>query len=200
MFRTGLAYPLSLPRLKGFVILAGSLLTLHAVAPSQVILRDQYPHLSFNLPVGLVPPNDSSDRLCVVEQAGVIRIAPRDSNATSAKTFLDIHTIVASGGELGLLGLAFHPDYAANGYFYVDYTRNSPLRTVISRFRVSASNPDSADPASEFILLQQLQPFNNHNGGQLAFGPDGYLYIAFGDGGSGGDPFGNGQSTSTLLA
>jgi hypothetical protein len=195
----GLEYLHSLCRLNSCVILAGSILTLHAPARSQVILRDQYPHLTFNLPVGVVPPNDSTDRLCVVEQGGVIRIAPRDSNATASKAFLDIHTNVISGGELGLLGLAFHPRYVANGYFYVDYTRNNPLRTVISRFRVSASNPDSADPASEFILLEQPQPFNNHNGGQLAFGPDGYLYIAFGDGGSGGDPFGNGQSTSTLL-
>src|SRR5258706_10512591 len=109
MFRTGLEYLLSLHRLKEFVILAGSLLTFHSGAPSQVILRDQYPHLSFALPVGVVAPNDSTDRLCVVEQAGVIRIAPRDSNAVSAKTFLDIHTIVASGGQLGLLWLAFHP-------------------------------------------------------------------------------------------
>src|ERR1043166_7838863 len=125
----GLEYLHSLCRLNSCVILAGSILTLHAPAPSQVILSDQYPHLTFNLPVGVVPPNDSTDRLCVVEQGGVIWIATRDSNATVAKTFLDIHNQVISGGELGLLGLAFHPHYAANGYFYVDYTRNNPLRT-----------------------------------------------------------------------
>jgi hypothetical protein len=180
-------------------LLAAILLLVASRGVSQVVLRDQFPLLSFNLPVGLVPTNDTTDRLCVVEQAGVIRIVRRDSTAASSKTFLDIHTNVASGGELGLLGLAFHPHYATNGYFYVDYTRNNPLRSVISRFHASAANPDSADPASELILIQQPQPFTNHNGGQLAFGPDGYLYVAFGDGGSGGDPLQNGQSTSTLL-
>lgn len=185
--------------LRRIVLLAALLCCLRLAAHSQVFLKDEFPNLSFSSPVGLDHPNDSTDRLCVVEQAGVIRIFPADSMAVSAKTFLDIHESVASGGELGLLGLAFHPQYAANGYFYVDYTRNAPLRTVISRFRVSASNPDSADRSSEFILLEQLQPFDNHNGGQLAFGPDGYLYIAFGDGGSGGDPMDNGQKTSTFL-
>lgn len=151
------------------------------------------------MPVGLYHPNDSTDRLFVVEQGGVIRVFPHDSSITSTKVFLDIHDSVANGGELGLLGLAFHPRYATNGLFYVDYTRDNPLRTVISRFRVSTSNPDSADPSTEVVLLEQSQPFDNHNGGQLEFGPDGYLYVAFGDGGSSGDPLGNGQNRSTLL-
>ncbi len=182
------------------ILLAGLAVFLsQTVALPQVFLKSAFPALSFSSPLGLYPTNDTTNRLCVLEQAGVIRIFPIDSTASSTKTFLDIHSNVISGGELGLLGLAFHPHFASNGYFYVDYTRNSPLRTVISRFRVSASNPDSADPSSEYIILQQPQPYTNHNGGQLAFGPDGYLYIAFGDGGSGGDPQGNGQSTSTLL-
>ncbi|HYQ86287.1 MAG TPA: PQQ-dependent sugar dehydrogenase [Bacteroidota bacterium] len=180
-------------------LISACLLCFHPPAVSQVFLKNRFPNISFSSPVGLYHPNDGTDRLCVVEQAGVIRIFPDDTTITSTKAFLDIHDSVVSGGELGLLGLAFHPSYATNGYFYVDYTRDHPLRTVISRFRVSVSNPDSADPASEFIILEQLQPFDNHNGGQLAFGPDGYLYIAFGDGGSGGDPFGNGQNRDTLL-
>ncbi|HUN65428.1 MAG TPA: PQQ-dependent sugar dehydrogenase [Bacteroidota bacterium] len=166
---------------------------------AQVFLKDRFPHLTFNGPVGVCHPNDSTDRLCVVEQGGTIRIFPDDSTVTSAKVFLDISDSIVSGGEMGLLGLAFHPRYSSNGFIYVDYDRDNPLRTVISRFRVSATNPDSIDRSSELILLEQLQPFTNHKGGQLAFGPDGNLYIAFGDGGSGGDPFGNGQNTSTFL-
>ncbi len=167
--------------------------------PAQVRVVNRFPKLTFNLPVGLYAPSDGTNRLFILEQEGVIRVVQNDSTAGVAHTFLNLRRKVISGGEMGLLGLAFHPKYAANGYFYVDYTRDKPLRTVISRFRVSSSNPDSADPASEAILLEQRQPFVNHNGGQLAFGPDGYLYIAFGDGGSGGDPYGNGQSTSTWL-
>ncbi|HTK82319.1 MAG TPA: PQQ-dependent sugar dehydrogenase [Bacteroidota bacterium] len=167
-------------------------------ATAQIVLHDEFPNLSFGSPVGLYEPGDGTNRLFVVEQAGRIRAFQNDSLVTSTKMFLDITDSIASGGELGLLGLAFHPQYASNGYFYVDYTRNNPLRTVISRFQVS-SNPDSAIRASELVLLEQPQPFDNHNGGQLAFGPDGYLYIGFGDGGSGGDPFGNGQDKSTML-
>ncbi|MHB9029111.1 MAG: PQQ-dependent sugar dehydrogenase, partial [Candidatus Latescibacterota bacterium] len=113
---------------------------------------------------------------------------------------LDITDRVDShGNEMGLLGLAFHPDFESNGYFFVDYTAANPMRTVISRFTVSRSNPDSADPRSEFFILEIPQPFENHNGGQIVFGPDRYLYIALGDGGSGGDPNGNGQNRASLL-
>ena len=168
-------------------------------AAAQIVLHDEFPNLSFSSPVGLSEPGDGTNRLFVVEQSGLIRVFQNDSLAASTNTFLDLRDSIVSGGELGLLGLAFHPQYATNGYFYVDYTRNNPLRTVISRFQVSPSNADSAIRGSELVLLEQLQPFDNHNGGQLAFGPDGYLYIAFGDGGSGGDPFGNGQNKSTML-
>jgi glucose/arabinose dehydrogenase len=104
-----------------------------------------------------------------------------------------------SGGERGLLGLAFHPNFKQNGYFYVNYTRGNPLETAISRFQVSKNNPNQSDPASELVLLTYQQPYSNHNGGKIAFGPDGYLYISAGDGGSGGDPQNNGQNLSTLL-
>ena len=97
-----------------------------------------------------------------------------------------------------MLGLAFHPDFAQNGYFYLNYT-TAQGTTRVSRYLADAQNPNKALPASELILLEFNQPFGNHNGGQLAFGPDGYLYIAVGDGGSGGDPQGHGQNTATLL-
>ncbi len=165
----------------------------------QTLLKDQFLNLSFTNPVGLYEAGDGTDRLFVVEQGGSIRVFQNDSTVLSSKIFLDISDSIISGGELGLLGLAFHPQYATNGYFCLNYTRDSSLRTVISRFQASASNPDSADPTSETVLLEQDQPFTNHNGGQIAFGPDGYLYIALGDGGSGGDPFDYGQNKSILL-
>ena len=122
-----------------------------------------------------------------------------DPETEQADVFLDIRGRVSYGGEEGLLGLAFHPDYENNGYFYVNYTAPNPLRTVIARFSVSLDNPNIANPNSEVVLLEIPQPYSNHNGGQLRFGPDGYLYIATGDGGSGGDPQNNSQNRTTLL-
>lgn len=140
-----------------------------------------------------------SNRVFVVQQGGAIRVFPNDSLASSSRLFLSLAQRISSpSGEEGLLGLAFHPQYATNGTFYVNYTAPSPLRTVISRFHVSA-DPDRADSLSEYIILQINQPYSNHNGGMIAFGPDGYLYIGMGDGGSGGDPQGNGQNRATLL-
>ncbi|HSM17530.1 MAG TPA: PQQ-dependent sugar dehydrogenase, partial [Gemmatimonadales bacterium] len=130
-----------------------------------------------------------------VEKTGRIRIV---TNGTLLGTpFLDISSQVSGGGEQGLLGLAFHPQYAQNGIFVVNYT-NQAGDTRVSRFTVSA-NPDLADGGSEQVILAVAQPFANHNGGMLAFGPDGYLYVGLGDGGSGGDPQGNGQDRTTLL-
>ena len=155
--------------------------------------------LSFRRPVDLQHAPDNSDRLFVVEQPGVIIVFPNDPSVTDKKPFLNIESKVDDeGNEEGLLGLAFHPDYKTNGYFYVNYTASNPNRTVISRFKVSA-NADVADPASEQVLLTFEQPYSNHNGGQVSFGPDGYLYIAVGDGGSGGDPHDHGQNRATLL-
>jgi glucose/arabinose dehydrogenase len=124
-----------------------------------------------------------------------------ENSQTVAKStvFLNLSTQVLSGGEQGLLGLAFHPNYAINGYFYVDYVAENPLRTVIARYSVSPNNPNQAQNNSELVLLEVNQPFANHKGGQLAFGADGYLYVGLGDGGSAGDPFGNAQNRSTLL-
>jgi glucose/arabinose dehydrogenase len=149
-----------------------------------------------NSPVGLAHAGDGSGRLFVIEQAGVIRVV--QERVLLEQPFLDIRERVgSSANEQGLLGLAFHPRYAENGYFYVNYT-NLNGDTVIARFSV-AGDANTADPASEVILLQIPQPYSNHNGGSINFGPDGYLYIGTGDGGSGGDPLGNGQSLDTLL-
>ncbi|MGB6267555.1 MAG: PQQ-dependent sugar dehydrogenase, partial [Olleya sp.] len=148
---------------------------------------------NFSNPVELAHAGD--DRLFVVEQGGIIKILNANGNVNSA-SFLDIDNIVASGGERGLLGLAFAPDYATSGRFYVNYTNNSG-DTVIARYTVSA-NPDLAN-TNGTILLTINQPYSNHNGGKIAFGQDGYLYIATGDGGSGGDPGNRSQNPNTLL-
>ncbi|MGY3212633.1 PQQ-dependent sugar dehydrogenase [Mucilaginibacter sp. HD30] len=151
-------------------------------------------------PVELTAPNDGTNRIFVVSVKGVIHQFANTTDVSAKTIFLDISSKVASGGELGLLGLAFSPDYKTSGYFYVNYTRRNPgLETVIARYKVSAGNPNQADPASEEILITFAQPFENHNGGKLAFGNDGFLYIATGDGGSGGDPNKNGQNNKTLL-
>ena len=145
-------------------------------------------------PVDLQP--DGSGRLFVIEKPGRIRILENDQLVDAP--FLDITDRVGSGGnEQGLLGLAFHPQYAQNGRFFVNYTDKSGKDTI-ARFQVS-SDPNVADPNSEVKLLSIDDPFPNHNGGVLAFGPDGYLYAGLGDGGSAGDPFGNGQNTKALL-
>jgi glucose/arabinose dehydrogenase len=140
--------------------------------------------------------NAGDDRLFVIEQAGLIRIVR--AGELLPEPFLDIRDrVVADASERGLLGLAFHPDYANTGLFFVNYT-GAGGTTFIARFSVSA-DPDRADPSSETDLLQVAQPYPNHNGGGLAFGPDGYLYVGLGDGGSAGDPRGNGQRVDTLL-
>jgi glucose/arabinose dehydrogenase len=191
-----------------------------AVAPARSISLNlqQLPGATgLSGPVGLVDPGDGSGRLFIVEQSGRIRIWK--NGAILSPAFLTIPAAdIAAGGELGLLGLAFHPDFASNGYFFVNYTEPEPVdppscpdgascnqNTVIARFRVqskvdpSNGSPDFADYATEVRLLRYNQPYANHNGGDLRFGPDGYLYISTGDGGSGGDPHGFAQSTSTVL-
>ncbi|MFL5727803.1 MAG: PQQ-dependent sugar dehydrogenase [Chloroflexota bacterium] len=148
-------------------------------------------------PLAVVSANDGSGRLFVVEQGGRIRVV-RDG-AVVPEPFLDVADRISGGGEQGLLGLAFHPDFPTDPRFFVNYT-NSEGDTRISAFTVDGSNPDRADPGSERQLLSVDQPYSNHNGGGLQFGPDGFLYVALGDGGSGGDPHGNGQKLSTALA
>ena len=159
-----------------------------------------FPNLTFARLTNLVQPGDGRNLIFVTEQQGTIRVFPNDQGATQAGVFLDISVRVNEGAnEEGLLGLAFHPDYKLNGFFYVYYSAANPRRSVVSRFSVSQNNPDVADPQSAFVILEVIQPFGNHNGGEITFGPDGYLYIGLGDGGSGGDPFLNGQNPGTLL-
>lgn len=150
----------------------------------------------------MVHAGDGSNKLYVVQQYSQIYVFANAPSVSERKLFIDLSDRVSqSGGETGLLGLAFHPDYARNGYFYVNYTSSSSgrLQSFVSRFKVSSTNPDSALKSSELVMLTIDQPFNNHNGGNVRFGPDGYLYLAFGDGGSAGDPQNNAQNRSTLL-
>jgi glucose/arabinose dehydrogenase len=157
-----------------------------------------FPNLNFAQPVGLYDPDDGTNRLFVLEQKGNIYVFQNEMNTSERTLFLDLVDQVSFFGERGLLGFAFHPNFTENGYFYVDYT-NLDGDTIISRFQVDSEDPNKANKDSEKILLKVEQPYSNHNGGQIAFGPDGYLYIALGDGGSGGDPEGNGQNRETLL-
>ena len=148
-------------------------------------------------PIAIVEPGDGSGSLFIAEQPGVIRIY--QGGALLPEPFLDIRPRVGSrGNEQGLLGLAFHPAYAQNGLFYVNYTDRIG-DTVIARFSVSGNDANRADAGTEMQLMNVSQPYPNHNGGSVVFGPDGYLYLGLGDGGSGGDPQGNAQSLKTLL-
>jgi glucose/arabinose dehydrogenase len=148
-------------------------------------------------PIGLTNAGDGSGRLFVNERGGRIRVVGADG-ALLGTDFVDLSSRIEAGGERGLLGVAFHPDFAANGRIFVHYSRKGDGATVISELTASADHR-TADPASERIIFTLAQPFANHNGGEIAFGPDGYLYVGLGDGGSGGDPFGNAQNRGVLL-
>jgi glucose/arabinose dehydrogenase len=148
-------------------------------------------------PIGVAHAGDGSGRLYVLEQIGRVRVVDRDGTVR-AEPFVDLSGRILSGGERGLLGIAFHPGYQRNRRLFVHYSRAGDGATVVSELRASADGR-TADPSSERILLGVTQPFANHNGGRIAFGPDGYLYIGLGDGGAGGDPYANAQNTSVLL-
>ncbi|TFG27094.1 MAG: glucose sorbosone dehydrogenase [Promethearchaeota archaeon] len=163
-------------------------------------VENAFPNLSFTDPIGVYDANDGTNRLFVLEQGGLIWTFNNNRNANTKQKFLDIADLIVSGGERGLLGLAFHPNYEINGYLYVYYTKIGTGQSIISRFTVNASDPNMANKSSEFEIMPPInQPYINHNGGQISFGPDGYLYIALGDGGSSEDPDGNGQDRTTLL-
>ncbi|MEQ1877907.1 MAG: PQQ-dependent sugar dehydrogenase [Bdellovibrionia bacterium] len=170
-----------------------------AAQPGVMSVVDAFPSLTFASPLFLTHSPDGTNRIFIVQQGGQIRVFPNSAATTASTVFLDVSALISSpSGEEGLLGLAFDPDYATNGFFYINYTAGGPLRSVVARYQVSA-NPNVANAGSAQILLQFNQPFANHNGGALAFGPDKMLYIASGDGGSGGDPQNNGQQRNTLL-
>jgi uncharacterized repeat protein (TIGR03806 family) len=169
--------------------------------PQASTLQSQlaFPNLTFNQPLFLTDAGDGTNRLFVLEKPGRIMVFPNDPNVTQATVFLDIQDKVIEDGEQGLLGLAFDPQYSTNGFFYVYYSADGPQRSRITRFQVSA-NANVADPASEMVLLEIAQPgFSNHKAGWMDFGPDGKLYIAVGDGGSGNDPNNNAQNLNSLL-
>jgi glucose/arabinose dehydrogenase len=172
-------------------------------APIAVSVERAFPNVTFERPIVVTHANDGTNRLFVAEQDGIIRVMPNDQDVEEAAVFLDIDAkckYADNQNEEGLLGFAFHPDFKANGEFFVYYTTTeTDLMSVVSRFRVSAADPNVADPKSEEEIMRIPQPFWNHNGGTLCFGPDGYLYIGLGDGGSGNDPNGNGQNLTTQL-
>ncbi len=141
--------------------------------------------------------HDGTDRLFIVEQPGYVRLY--ENGQLRRPAYLDISDVVYDSGECGLLGIAFHPDFAKNGYFYVNYTTRKPrLRTIIAEFHADPGAV-KVDRATERVILSIDQPYGNHNGGQIRFGPDGYLYIGMGDGGSGGDPQNHAQNPASLL-
>jgi len=164
-------------------------------ANSQELQLQQFAS-GFSSPVEIAHAGD--DRLFVVQQTGQIRIVNADGTVNPTN-FLNLSSVIASGGERGLLGLAFHPDYAENGEFFVNYTRAGDGATVIARYLVSATDPNVADPSSASIIMTVDQPATNHNGGTIKFGPDGFLYIGMGDGGGGGDSQNRAQNIETNL-
>jgi len=178
----------------------------------KVKLRPTFPALTLDRPVWMSQAPDGSDRFFVVEQPGRILLVPKGSDGHQVKEFLNIvdrGTYIEAGANtgIGLMGLAFHPGFKTNGLFYIFYSQQNsnrtgpfPGRTVISEFKVSPDNPDHADLASERVLLEAPEPFRNNQGGQLSFGPDGFLYITLGDGGANNDPFNSGQNTASLLS
>ncbi len=181
--------------LTGVSVVLGGAIPVEASDPPDDLMLQQVA-LGYTDPVMVTGARDGSDRLFVVEQQGRILIV-------GGGVFLDIQTLVDStGNEQGLLGLAFHPDYDSNGFFYVNYTHDPGPGldvTRVSRFEVSVGDPDVSDPSSETIILEFEQPASNHNGGDLHFGPDTYLYIATGDGGGAEDTFQNAQDLGSLL-
>ncbi|HPG39950.1 MAG TPA: PQQ-dependent sugar dehydrogenase [bacterium] len=165
---------------------------------SNIELEQIFKSIALDDPILVTHAGDRSDRIFIVEKKGRIKIVEHNYTTTTFKTFLDIRSkVTSSENEAGLLGLVFHPNYSENGKFYIHYNYSS-LHSRISEMQVSG-DPNAANPASERELLTIRQPYNNHNGGMIAFGPDNYLYISFGDGGSGGDPHGNGQNRKTWL-
>ena len=169
-----------------------------STGPVSYKIIEAYPNLSFNRPLAYINAADNTNRAFVVEQDGKILVFQNDTQVKSSQIFLNVTNLVdSSSAEKGLLGLAFHPNYKSNGFFYINYTDRT--NTVIARYKVDPKNPDKGLENSKTVLLTFPQPFANHKGGSLVFGPDGYLYIGTGDGGSAGDPNKNGQNLNSLL-
>ena len=180
----------------GVLLLAGLFLA-GCPQPNSYTIQSAFPQLRFANMIGLQPIPGDADHALLLTQDGIVRRASLTDNAVTPTVFLDIRDrlIRGPGPEQGLLSLAFAPDYATSGRFFIYYTAGPPMVNTLSRF---IARGDHADPGSERILLQINQPYQNHNGGSLAFGPDGDLYVGIGDGGSAGDPSGYGQRLDTL--
>lgn len=164
-------------------------------------IEEAFPNLTFSRPTDLQSARDGSGRLFVVEQDGVIRVFKNDPAEKASTVFLDLRSRVnTAGNEMGMLGLAFHPEFKTRAEFFVDYTATKLAKRITRVSRFSAPAKQSGGIASsEETVIEIDQPYSNHNGGQVAFGPDGMLYVALGDGGAGGDPQGNAQDTRSLL-
>lgn len=186
-------------------MLTGSVVTANDVKEESLPVSAvrAFENLVFNRPIVVTHAGDGSNRVFVAEQDGIVKVFANDPDVEEASVFLDIDERCRyrdNQNEEGLLGFAMHPKYKDNGQVFVYYTTASEEHTsFISRFTTSKDDPDSAEAGSEVVLMKIKQPYWNHNGGTIAFGPDGYLYIGLGDGGSGNDPEGNGQNLRTLL-
>ena len=201
---------------RSYIAIVFSILGIAVCAMAQSLptikLQPVFPQLTTERPVWMSEAPDGSHRMFIVYQDGLILVVKKGSDGSDAKEFLNIVSRNPHfENEDGLMSIAFHPGFKTNGLFYVYYNQqnpadqhskplNFPYRSIISEFKVSATNPDAADMSSERVILEVQQPFWNHKGGELCFGPDGYLYLGLGDGGAGNDPYGNGQNTATLLA
>ncbi len=181
-----------------FLIPVIFLLYVRSTLAQDIVLENAYPELSFNSPIDFQLAPGIPDTVFIVERAGAIQRIWNDRLATGKEEVFDIRSRVSTQGEGGLLGVAFHPEYDQNGYLLVHYTASGTTRSIIARYETDPEQPRIIDPDSETILMDIEQPRQNHNGGQIRFGPDGYLYIALGDGGGGGDPYENGQDRTTL--
>jgi len=159
-----------------------------------------FPNVSFERMVDLVFSYDDTDQAFLVLQPGRIEVFEYTGANSQPQEFLDIQSKVSNkGNEEGLLGMALSPNFSSNGHFYLYYSAAGPRRSIVSRFSIKSDDLNSADPNSEQVILEVAQPYSNHNGGQIRFGPEGLLYISLGDGGGRGDPEGNGQNFTTLL-
>ena len=196
-------------KLRNSVVLLSSVILISAVGTiygdppistnSDYLLELAFPNIEIEQPVDFQMPDDDTNRVFIVSQIGIIYTFNATPFVNETEIFLDIREKVSCCWELGLLSLAFHPNFKENGYFYVYYTTNSIESSKLARYTVNTSNPNQADVSSELILLDQHQPFANHNGGRVAFGPDGFLYLSLGDGGGDLDPYNNAQNKSSLL-
>ena len=177
--------------------------TLYGIPPESssidLQLIEVFPDIKIERPVDFIFLSDTSDRIFIVSQLGKVIIIENSTNGYRSEVFLDLSDNVTTSGEMGLLGMDFHPKFNENGYFFVYYNQIGTGTSKVVRFQVSETNQNKANLSTQLVIVEQQQPFVNHNGGQVRFGPDGYLYISLGDGGSANDPLGSGQDRSTVL-